>query len=184
MKPALFLDRDGVINVDHGYVHSVDRVEFVEGIFELVEIAKMLGYAVVVITNQAGIARGLYSERDFSVLMEWIGAEFRRRGTQLDAVYHCPHHPGFPDRHGVRQCDCRKPAPGMITRAARELGLDLARSALVGDKHSDIEAARRAGIRWTALVGSDPGPGFGDTVPDVVAPRLHDVAGWLQRLPR
>ena len=145
-RAALLLDRDGVINVDHGYVWRVEDVEFVDGIFELVAAARQCGYCVVVVTNQAGIGRGFYSEAEFHSLMDWIRAEFERRGGVIDAVYFCPFHP----EHGVgayrRDSDCRKPAPGMFLRAARDLAIDLARSVMVGDKPSDAEAARAAGV--------------------------------------
>jgi D-glycero-D-manno-heptose 1,7-bisphosphate phosphatase len=145
-RPALFLDRDGVINVDHGYVWRVEDVEFVDGIFELVVAARRCGYLVVVVTNQAGIGRGLYSEADFHRVMDWIRAEFERRGGAIDAVYFCPFHP----EHGIgeyrRDSECRKPAAGMFLSAARDLTIDLARSVMVGDKTSDAEAARAAGV--------------------------------------
>lgn len=145
-RPALFLDRDGVINVDHGYVYKFDAVEFVDGIFELVAAAKKAGYLVVVVTNQAGIGRGYYSEADFHALMNWMKAHFVEQGGQIDAVYFCPHHP----EHGIgeyrRESDCRKPAPGMLFQASQDLNIDLAQSVMVGDKASDMEAARSAGV--------------------------------------
>lgn len=145
-KRALFLDRDGVINVDQGYVHKSDAVEFVDGIFELVRMAKEAGFLVVLVTNQAGIARGYYSESDFHALMNWMKTCFVQQGSQLDAVYFCPHHP----EHGIgeyrRECDCRKPAPGMLLQAQRELDIDMARSIFIGDKPSDMAAGLAAGI--------------------------------------
>lgn len=145
-RPALFLDRDGVINVDHGYVHREADFEFVDSIFPLVAAANGAGYAVIVVTNQAGIGRGYYSEADFHALTEWMCARFLANGASIDAVYFCPDHP----QHGIgrfkRQSDCRKPAPGMLLQAERDHTLDLARSVLIGDKPSDIEAGRRAGV--------------------------------------
>lgn len=145
-RKALFLDRDGVINVDHGYVCTPGRTDFIDGIFELCRVARQAGHLLVVITNQAGIGRGYYSEQQFLDYMDWMRGEFERRGATLDAVYHCPHHPtdGIGDYR--RECECRKPAPGMILRARRDLGLDLARSTLVGDKASDVAAGRAAGV--------------------------------------
>ena len=96
-RKALFLDRDGVINVDHGYVCTPERTEFIDGIFELCRAARQAGHLLVVVTNQAGIGRGYYSEQQFIDYMDWMRAEFEQRGTTLDAVYHCPHHP----THGV-----------------------------------------------------------------------------------
>ena len=92
-KPALFLDRDGVINLDHGYVHTPEEFEFVDGIFEVVATANRAGYLVVVVTNQAGIGRGYYSETQFHALTDWMKASFAEHGGQIDAVYFCPYHP-------------------------------------------------------------------------------------------
>lgn len=151
-RRALFLDRDGVINVDHGYVHRPEQTEWVDGIFELCAQARDLGYALVVVTNQAGIARGYYSEMQFESYSDWLRAQFAERGAPLLRIYYCPHHPT--DGLGAyrRECRCRKPGPGMIERARDELGLDLAASALIGDQPSDILAARTAGVgRWLQL---------------------------------
>ena len=140
---ALFLDRDGVINVDYGHVHKPDDIVFVDGIFELVEKAKFI---VVVITNQAGIGKGYYSETDFYELMSWMKGKFVKHGGKIDAVYFCPFH----SEHGIgyykKDADCRKPKPGMILKAELELNLDLSNSILIGDKISDIEAGIAAGI--------------------------------------
>jgi D-glycero-D-manno-heptose 1,7-bisphosphate phosphatase len=145
-RPALFLDRDGVINVDHGYVCTPERTEFVDGIFDLVRTANRRNYLVVVVTNQAGIARGFYSEGDFRDYMAWLGGEFERHGSWLDAVYYCPHHPTAGDFGYSGECSCRKPAPGLILAARNDLGMDLAASVLVGDKPSDIAAGHAAGV--------------------------------------
>lgn len=154
-RPALFLDRDGVINVDHGYVHRPEEFEFFEGIFELVAAAKRAGYLVIVVTNQAGIGRGYYSEADFHALTDWMKARFSERGCQIDAVYFCPYHP----EHGIgqyrRDSDCRKPAPGMLLQAQREWDIDMQRSILVGDKPSDMAAGRAAGVKTLLHFGGD-----------------------------
>jgi D-glycero-D-manno-heptose 1,7-bisphosphate phosphatase len=145
-RPALFLDRDGVINVDHGYVYKPREVEFVSGVFELVAEAKQAGLMVVVITNQAGIGRGYYSESDFHALMNWMKNQFVEHGGQIDAVYYCPYHPEHGVGHYKKDADCRKPNPGMFLQAALDLKLDLGRSFLIGDKTSDIEAGMAAGV--------------------------------------
>jgi len=146
MPKALFLDRDGVINVDHGYVCSPERTEFIDGIFDLCRAARQRGYLIVVVTNQAGIARGYYSEQDFHLYMDWMRSVFVEQGVPLDAVYYCPHHPTDGIGDYLRACDCRKPGPGMILAAQRDLGIDLKRSVLVGDKPSDLEAGYAAGV--------------------------------------
>lgn len=143
---ALFLDRDGVINVDRHYVHRIEDFEFVSGIFELCAHACALGYRLLVVTNQAGIARGYYTEADFERLTKWMVEAFAHRGIAVDRVYHCPYHPTAGLGEYRRESFDRKPNPGMLLRARDELGLDLARSAFVGDKDSDMEAGRRAGV--------------------------------------
>ena len=152
--PALFLDRDGVINVDHAYVHRIEDFEFIPGIFELCRRAKALGYLLVVVTNQAGIGRGLYSEAQFHALTNWMKARFADEGAALDGVYFCPTHPtaGMGD-YRVESAH-RKPGPGMLLQAARELDIDLARSAIVGDKMSDMRAGAAAGLGRLFLFGA------------------------------
>lgn len=142
MKKALFLDRDGVINVDKAYVFRIDDFEFIPGIFELCRKYRSEGYLIIVITNQAGIARGLYTEKDFEELTLWMTDQFRDRGIEIAKVYHCPHHPYF-----TGPCDCRKPEPGMLLHAVRDFDLDISQCVLIGDKESDLEAGRRAGIK-------------------------------------
>jgi len=145
-RPALFLDRDGVINIDHDYVCRQEDFEFVEGIFELCRHAKRLGYLIFVITNQAGIGRGYYTEQDFHSLTDWMCERFAAEGAALDRVYFCPYHA----EHGVgpyrANSPFRKPAPGMILQARDEFGVDLANSVLVGDRSSDIQAGIAAGV--------------------------------------
>ncbi|HUZ74934.1 MAG TPA: HAD family hydrolase [Stellaceae bacterium] len=150
-RPGLILDRDGVVNEDCGYLWRVSECRFVDGIFAMVKAFASRGFAVVIATNQAGIARGYYGEDDFHVLMNWMREEFRRRDVAIDAVYHCPYHPteGIGDYR--RASPRRKPAPGMLLQAAHDLGLDLARSWCVGDKATDIEAGRAAGVGTLVL---------------------------------
>ena len=152
LRPALFLDRDGVINVDHGYVFKQEHFEFVPGIFELCRVARGRGYAVLVVTNQAGIGRGFYTEQDFHALTHWMCGVFAREGAAVDKVYFCPSHP----EHGVGgykvESSFRKPGPGMILQAADEFGIDLSRSVLVGDKQSDIAAGLAAGVGCNVLL--------------------------------
>ena len=142
MKKALFLDRDGVINVEKEYLYEKEDFEFIEGIFELTRHFSSLGYLIVVVTNQSGIARGYYSEEDFSSLTSWMVEKFKEQGVEVSGVYHCPHHEKI-----TGECSCRKPQPGMLLQAAKELGIDLENSIMIGDKERDVEAASRAGVK-------------------------------------
>ena len=144
--PALFLDRDGVINVDHGYVHRIEDFEFIPGIFELCRDAKAKGNKLVVVTNQAGIARGLYSEAQFHALTAWMKQRFVEEGAPLDGVYFCPTHPSAGLGAYRVDTEFRKPGPGMLLQAARELDIDLPRSTIIGDKVSDMQAGAAAGV--------------------------------------
>ncbi len=143
--PALFLDRDGVINVDKNYVHRVEDCEFVDGIFELCRKAKEMGYKLIVVTNQAGIAKGYYTEQDYAALMNYMKGEFEKQNCPLDDVFYCPFHKDGLGEYR-RDSEDRKPNPGMILKAAARHGLDLGSSVLIGDKKSDVEAGRRAGV--------------------------------------
>lgn len=149
---ALILDRDGVINIDTPYVHSRQEFRFQDGIHELCRAAQNLGYLLLVVTNQSGIARGFYTESDFLELTKWMSQEFARRGVQIARVYYCPYHPV----HGVGRYKVdspdRKPRPGMFLRARDDFNLDLRRSVHIGDKLSDIEAARAAGVGTAILL--------------------------------
>lgn len=143
---ALFLDRDGVINVDHHYVHRIEDFEFLPGIFELCASARDAGLHLVVVTNQAGIGRGLYGEAEFQALTQWMCERFRAQGTPIARVYHCPFHPTAGIGDYRRESFDRKPQPGMLLRARDELMLDLAASAFLGDQDTDMAAGRAAGV--------------------------------------
>jgi D-glycero-D-manno-heptose 1,7-bisphosphate phosphatase len=177
MKRALFLDRDGVVNEEVGYLHRAEEVRFVDGIFSLCRTAAGLGYRLIVVTNQAGIARGYYTEADFEVLMEFMSGELRAEGIELDAIYYCPFHP----EHGVgkykQEHEDRKPGTGMLRRGARELGIKLGGSVLVGDRCSDIGAANAAGLRQAFLIrGTEAGTCGGDYL---TVDSLSEVERWL-----
>lgn len=152
-RPALFLDRDGVINIEKNYVHRIEDFEFVDGIFALGRSAVANGMLLVVVTNQAGIGRGYYSEEQFHGLTEWMCRRFHEEQAPITAVYFCPFHPEYGVGDYRRESFDRKPNPGMILRARDELGLDLSQSILIGDKISDITAAKTAGIGFTILLG-------------------------------
>ncbi|MBI5190013.1 MAG: D-glycero-beta-D-manno-heptose 1,7-bisphosphate 7-phosphatase [Nitrospirae bacterium] len=139
---AVFLDRDGTINEEVGYLSDPEQVALLPGAADALARLKQAGFALVVVTNQSGIARGYFGEDELRGVNETLGRLLAESGAAIDAFYHCPHHPA----HGeVRGCDCRKPKPGMAIRAARELGLDLARSYFVGDKQTDVELGMNAG---------------------------------------
>jgi len=143
MSPAaIFLDRDGTINIEKNYLYRLKDWEWLPGAIEAILRINNLGYLAIVVTNQAGVARGYYSERDILFLHHQIDQMLAKAGAKIDAYYHCPHHPEFGK---FRNCSCRKPQPGMLFNAQRDFDIDLSRSWLIGDKLSDIEAASGAG---------------------------------------
>jgi D-glycero-D-manno-heptose 1,7-bisphosphate phosphatase len=146
-RQAFFLDRDGVINVDHGYVYRSDNFQFMEGIVSVLKRLSAKGYLLIVVTNQSGIGRGYYTEEDFNTLTSWMRQQLSDEGIEFTAVYSCPHSPD-------EGCDCRKPAPGMFLQAGMEYNLDLSASWMVGDKESDMQAAAAAGISNRVLLGT------------------------------
>lgn len=147
MNKALFLDRDGVINKEKNYLYKIEDFEFIDGVFETCKYFQDNGYLIIVITNQAGIARGKYTEDDYQTLTNWMIKEFEKNNIKISKVYYCPHHPDFSG-----DCECRKPNPGMILQAKKDFDIDLSQSILVGDKNSDIEAGINAGIKMNYLV--------------------------------
>jgi D-glycero-D-manno-heptose 1,7-bisphosphate phosphatase len=151
---AVFLDRDGVINVDHGYVHKVEDFRFVPGSDGAMRRLQAADWRLVVVTNQSGMARGLYSRADYERFTAHLQERLAASGVSVDAVLHCPHLPEASVAAYRLQCDCRKPAPGMLLRAARDLRLDLAASVMVGDRLSDVMAGRAAGVGHNVLVRS------------------------------
>jgi len=173
---AVFLDRDGVINVDHGYVSRSEEFCFAPGAVEGMRLFQNAGYRLIVITNQSGIARGFYTEQDYELLTTHIHTELAHAGVSLSAVYHCPHLPDAAVDAYRRDCDCRKPGPGMIRRAVRDLGIDLSQSILVGDKDSDIAAGRAAGVRACYLIAAEPSALTREPRADGVFPSLKVAA--------
>jgi D-glycero-D-manno-heptose 1,7-bisphosphate phosphatase len=139
-KRAVFLDRDGTINVEKDYLFRTEDFRFIEGAPAAIRRLREAGFLVIVVTNQSGVARGYFSLEDVERLHRHLQRELARFGTRIDDFYLCPHHPGFGD-----ECDCRKGRPGMLLRAADEYNIDLEKSFMVGDKAADIEAGKRAG---------------------------------------
>lgn len=156
MYKALFLDRDGVINFDKGYVYLKEDFEFIEGIFDLCKVAKTLDFKIIIVTNQAGIGRGYYTITQFNNLTDWMCNRFLQNDILIDKVYFSPFHP----THGLGKFKkddySRKPNPGMIKLAETEFNLDLSKSILIGDKYTDILAGKSAGVGRNILVAPKP----------------------------
>ena len=152
---ALFLDRDGVINVDKHHVYKIEDCEFIDGIFDLCRKAKSEGYLIIVITNQAGIAKGKYTEEDYFKFRDYVHKEFENQGCPIDAEYFCPYHTEAVIEKYRKDSFDRKPNPGMILKAQKDFDIDLSQSILIGDKESDIEAGKRAGVGYIRLVNRD-----------------------------
>lgn len=176
-KAAIFLDRDGVINQDTGYVAEIDDFKFIDGVIDALRILKQKGYLLVVVTNQSGIARGYFTEEQFMRLTEWMDWSLADRGVDLDGIYYCPHHPTEGLDAYRKSCGCRKPGPEMLLEASQHLKIDLAASYLVGDKTSDLKAAVNAGVGHKVLV--ETGKALteeGRALADAVYPSLLDFA--------
>jgi D-glycero-D-manno-heptose 1,7-bisphosphate phosphatase len=179
---AAFIDRDGVINEERGFVHRRDDFEFIPGSVAALSRLRAAGYLLVVITNQSGIARGLYSEADFHELNAYMRERLSAAGVTLDSVQYCPHLPDAPVAQYRRDCDCRKPRAGMLLAASRELNIDSAPSLLVGDRRADIEAGRAAGVGRCYLVNSGkPLSGSDVALADGVYPDLAQCVDAVLR---
>ena len=142
---TIFLDRDGIINEEINYLHKIDEFEFIEGIFDSCLFLINLGYKIIIITNQSGIARGYYSERDYQKLTQWMLNKFNEKNIKILDVFHCPHGPDS-------SCYCRKPKPGMFLEAKSKYNINMKKSWMIGDKETDILAAISAGISKTILL--------------------------------
>lgn len=140
-RKALFLDRDGVINEEINYLYKIEEITFIKEIFQICQFYQDHGFLIFVITNQAGIARKYFTEKDFEEITKYIHHYFENKGLRIEKTYHCPHHPDI-----TGPCVCRKPQPGMLLQAQKEFDLDLENSILIGDKLSDIEAGFNAGL--------------------------------------
>ena len=174
---AIFLDRDGVINVEKNYIYQVEDFEFVDGIFEFCILAQRFNFRIFIITNQAGIGRGYYTVDDFDRLTKWMLAQFRARGIRIEKVYYCPYHPTAGIGEYRKNSFDRKPNPGMILKAKKEFELDLSKSVLVGDKDSDLEAGRAAGVMWNLKLSQGGDFSNGD---ELIFTKLSDIAEWIK----
>ncbi|QOF67828.1 D-glycero-beta-D-manno-heptose 1,7-bisphosphate 7-phosphatase [Actinobacillus sp. GY-402] len=182
MKKAIFLDRDGTLNIDHGYVHRIDDFHFIEGSIEALQKLKAMGFLLVLVTNQSGIARGYFSEEQFLQLTEWMDWSLADRGVDLDGIYYCPHHPQGQGEY-KQDCDCRKPKSGMLLQAIRELNIDPAQSFMVGDKVEDLLAAQGAKVRSKILVKTGkPITPEGEQLADYVIDSISDLPNLLNRM--
>jgi D-glycero-D-manno-heptose 1,7-bisphosphate phosphatase len=147
LKQAIFLDRDGVINKEKNYLYKIEEFEFIDGVFEACAYLTNLGFKIIIVTNQSGISRGYYSEKDFQIINQWMINQFNKRNIDILDVFYCPH------SHDSG-CNCRKPKPGMLLKAQKKHNIDMEKSWLIGDKEDDITAANNAGIFNTIIVES------------------------------
>lgn len=147
LRKALFLDRDGVVNVEKNYLHKIEDFELMDGIIDVCHAYQKEGYLIIIVTNQSGISRGYYSEEDFSRLSEWMVEHFKTLGITLTHIYHCPHHESIDGA-----CACRKPEAGMFLEAQATYGLDMEHSVMIGDNERDIEASLKAGVGENILL--------------------------------
>lgn len=145
---TIFLDRDGVINKDIGYLYEIDKFEFIDGIFKSCRHFLSLGFSIIIVSNQSGIERGFYSERDYQIVTKWMLDQFEKNDIKILDAFHCPH---VPDSN----CNCRKPLPGMFLESKRKYNIDMGLSWIIGDKETDIVGGRAAGIEHSILVNSN-----------------------------
>lgn len=143
---AVFFDRDGTLNVDTEYLCRIEDFRWIEGAVDAIRYCNDKGYLVIVVTNQSGVARGYFTEEDVRRFHDWMNGELGKQGARIDAFYFCPHHPEGLVPEYARECDCRKPAPGLVDRACREYSIDRSASILIGDRKRDVQCAERAGV--------------------------------------
>lgn len=169
-QAAVFLDRDGTINIEKEYLYRIEDLELISGTGKAIALLNQAGYRVIVVSNQSGIGRGYYSEADVHHLHRHIDRVLAQDGAAVDAYYYCPHHPEHGQGEYRRECSCRKPLPGMILQAAQDLGINLATSFMVGDKSVDVQAGKAAGctpILVRTGYGADEEQHLHDKVPVV-----------------
>ena len=185
-RRAVFIDRDGTISEEIGYVNHPSRYRVFAYAAEAVKLLNEAGWLAILITNQAGVARGYFTEDVIGAVHNLLAQELARGGARLDAIYYCPHHPSVGEPPYRFDCDCRKPKPGLIRRAAHEFDIDLAGSWMIGDRYSDTELARNAGLR-AALVLSGYGRGEWEYQraawrhqPDLIAENLLEAVSKIR----
>ena len=185
---AVFLDRDGTINEEVGYLDSLDKLKIIPGAYEAIRLINESGMKVVVISNQAGVARGLFTEDFVKITHEHLQIALRQEGAYIDKFYYCPHHPNEGIEPYRQVCNCRKPATGMLLQAARDLNIDLIRSYLVGDRFNDMEAGKKIGVRGILVktgfgqgLLQDDGPDEAtpENKPDFIAADILEAVKWI-----
>lgn len=164
-RPAVFLDRDGTINEEKNYLHRIEDFQFIDGSCEAIKKFNQAGYLVLVVTNQSGVARGYFSLEDVEILHQHMAERLAAADAHVDGFYICPHHPEAGQGEFQRVCSCRKGEPGMLLKAAKEHGIDLGRSYMVGDKEADIEAGEKAGCSSLLVL-----TGYGNETAQVISP--------------
>jgi D,D-heptose 1,7-bisphosphate phosphatase len=185
---AVFLDRDGTINEEVGYLDSLDKFKVIPSAYEAIRLINESGMKAVVISNQAGVARGLFTEDFVKITHEHLQTALRKKGAYIDNFYYCPHHPTEGIESYRKDCNCRKPAPGMLLRAAQDLNIDLTKSYLVGDRFRDMEAAKKAGVKRVLVktgygqeLLQDDGPDEAteEGKPDFIAADILEAVRWI-----
>lgn len=185
---AVFLDRDGTINEEVGYLDSIDKLKIIPAAYEAIKLLNTNEIKTVVISNQAGVARGFFTEEFVDVLNNTIQSDLNIKGAIIDKFYYCPHHPTEGKGIYLRDCNCRKPAPGMLLQAAQELNLDLAQSYFVGDRFIDMETAKKVGAKGilvktgygeNLLQNDGPDKATPENTPDFVAADVLEAVLWI-----
>src|SRR5664280_424836 len=185
---AVFLDRDGTINEEVGYLDSLDKFKIIPCAYEAIRLINESGMKVVVISNQAGVARGLFTEDFVKITHEHLLAALRQKKAHIDNFYYCPHHPTEGIKLYRQNCNCRKPAPGMLLQAAQDLNIDLTKSYLVGDRFRDMEAAKKVGVKGVLVktgygqeLLQDDGPDEAteEGKPDFIAADILEAVKWI-----
>ncbi len=185
MNKAVFLDRDGTVNEEVGYLRDLEKLVLIPGAARAIRRMNEAGFTVVLVTNQSGVARGYFPESLVHEAHDRLIAMLEREGARIDAVYYCPHHPTAGNSHYTIECDCRKPRTGLLDRAVKDLGIDIGHSYMVGDKWSDVELGQRAGaaavLVQTGFGHDDPGNTRPEHVkdPDCIASTLAEAADWI-----